>query len=154
MTARQKTILTRTAIGAVILFNPLTLAVMWYVTARWSNSHPDTGENVAHVDWLPNTAHNISYYDTSSFTAYECSMKESDFRSFAIENDYPIAEIDKPQEIRRFGYMQAISDEAYKAATARVVRGLFAQHRQSNGGGYHIVFDRETERLYFQSSAR
>jgi hypothetical protein len=88
-------------------------------------------------------------------------MNESDFRQWASGDD--LKEIVERREIERFSwwefrrtgpkqYEDYILEERHHLAS--VSNGLFAVDRQRDGGGYHVVFDRDKNRVYFQSNPR
>lgn len=128
----------------------------------WKSANPDRGENLAQVDWLPETASDISYYRTYNLKVSEFSMNESDFRKWASDSD--LKEIKDRQEIRRFSWWDYQKtrpkqyDETYfreeQNHIAIVTNGLFSSYRQSDGGGNYTVFDRDKNRVYFESNRR
>ena len=121
-------------------------------------SHFETAENLAHVDWLPESASNVSYYKSYSFTAYEFDISESDFKRWARWN---LEEIKEPVTVDRYPlltkrglaqnpnpadpYLREF-DQEYENCSAQVSRGLFHEHRRSNGGGVSVAFNRDTGR--------
>ncbi|RBP40421.1 hypothetical protein DES53_108128 [Roseimicrobium gellanilyticum] len=148
-------------VAAVVVFNPLTIFVAWIGTAWLSNNRPETGTNLSAVDWLPQSASDISYYETYSWTAWECTMSEEDFRKWASR--YELREISGALSIERFSWREAWrthlgsgrdSWEEERKHVATVRDGLFAAKYWENGGGYKLVFDRETSRVYRQSNPR
>lgn len=158
----KKTVRTTLIVIAVLVFNPATLILGWIGMMLWGDSNPERGENQAHVDWLPETASDISYYRSYSRKVSEFSMNESDFRKWASGSD--LKEITDRHEIRRFSWWEFQTtrpkqyDETYfreeRHHIAVVTNGLFASYRQSDGGGNYRVFDRDKNRVYFESNRR
>jgi hypothetical protein len=140
---------------------------VWFVLILWSNAHPEFGENVEFVEWLPANARNVSYYKTYSWTAYEFDIDERSFRGWASR--YELKEIADPQEIERYNYYSDFLEqrgdtrdsEWYKAYEAErkkyvaiVTHGLYDFERRGNGAGYHVVFHRLKQRAYFRCNPR
>ena len=144
---------------AALVFNPVTLLVVFFGGVHYSNTHPAIGENVQSVSWLPSGAKNISYYKTYSWTAYEFDIDEVTFWSWAAK--WQLKEIEEPRKIERHSYWNFIktyhsedwSTEVQKHI-ALVRGGLYDCVSWDNGGGYKVVFDREHRRAYFQSNPR
>lgn len=160
---KKKAILISAAIVAALLFNPLTLMVLWVGLGMWSNAHPETGVNVKTVDWLPPEATNISYYKTYSWRAYEFDMDEESFKRWARRWD--LKPIKEEETITRYSYTSFLKQsrnyrnaKVYEAEekkhVATVSTGLYDREIRRNGGGYHVVYDREKQRAYFQSNPR
>ena len=143
---------------AVLVFNPITLLVLSFGIVHRSNTHPETGENVPSVAWLPQTATNISYYKTYSWTAYEFDTDEKTFRSWAAKRK--LKEINDIKRIERYSYWNFIkmhSTDSWSVESqhvAAIKAGLYDEVRQDNGGGYKVGFDREHQRAYFQANPR
>ncbi|QIF03928.1 hypothetical protein [Roseimicrobium sp. ORNL1] len=157
--------LTTIIVAGVVVFNPVTIFVAWIGTAQWSNNHPETGTNLSAVDWLPASASDISYWKTYSWSAWEFTMKEEEFRKWASR--YELREISGAQSIERFSWIQfwrshrdydgdawEEEEREKRKHVATVRNGLFATERRKDGGGYKLVFDRETNRVYHQSNPR
>lgn len=144
----------------------IVMFATWQGLVMWSNAHPETGENVAKVSWLPTSAGNVSFYKTNTWMAFEFDISEDEFRKWAAR--WTLKEIDKEQKICRYSYWkfcrekhpgnteQELTD--YMNAKERhyvvVSKGLYDSKRHDNGGGYHVVFDRNIQRAYFQSNPR
>ena len=90
----------RLAVFAVLVFNPITLIGLWGGSVYWSNKHPKIGEHMGSVAWLPRTATDISYFKSYSYTAFEFTISESEFRKWA--DDCELAEIRETVRIPRF----------------------------------------------------
>lgn len=147
----------------ILVFNPVTLILGWLGMMRWENANPEKGENLARVEWLPETASDISFYRSYSWKSWEFSMAERDFRR-EWASRYNLKEITEKQVISRFSWWDfRIEKPPHDSLTffreeknhlAEVVHGLYASERWDNGGGYHIAFDRDEDRVYFQSNPR
>jgi hypothetical protein len=123
----------------------------------------ETAENVANVDWLPQSASNVSYYRSYRFTAYEFDMAETDFKRWT---PYEVKPIDSPVKVARYWLIsRGYSDlgpnpkraewEAWEAsAYATISDGLYYSHRRSDGGGVDVAFDRRKGRVFFQTNPR
>jgi hypothetical protein len=126
-------------------------------------THFETAENVERVDWLPNTASNISYYRSYNFTAYEFDISEDEFRRWTWLKVKPISE---PVEIYRYSFVarsyqglgpnptnaQLEAAEAVERAT--ISDGLYYEERHGNGRGVSIAYDRKRGRAFFQANPR
>ena len=118
-------------------------------------SNVEFGENMAHVDWLPGEAANVSYYKSYTWTAYEFDISEEGFRKWS---KWEIAPIEQPVSIARYSFMPALkarSREEVEKATAIVSNGLYYEQRDArSGGGTVVVFDRDASRVYYQRNPR
>jgi hypothetical protein len=145
-------------VAAVVVSNTVTLGIVWFREVQWSNNHPETGTKLSAVDWLPPSASDISYWKTYSWSAWEFTMNEEEFPP------YELREIDDIQSIERFSWRESLRsrqgsdgdswEQEERRHVATVRNGLFATERRKDGGGYKIVFDRETNRVYHQSNPR
>jgi hypothetical protein len=123
----------------------------------------ETAENVARVDWLPQTASNVSYYRSYNYTAYEFDMSEAEFRKWMWLDVQPIT---RPVKVRRYSLIA--SSRAYPGANpaageyeaweamreATVTDGLYHEHRRDDGGGVCVAYDRAKGRVFYQSNPR
>jgi hypothetical protein len=142
-----------------LVFNPLSILLG---AAYWSNTHPDTGENIKTVAWLPPEATNVSYYKTYSWTAYEFDIDEDGFRKWS---DCPLTPITEKIAVERYSYENFMKrrlgccNEQYEHERAThiaiVTDGLhYSYLNPSAGGRRSVVYDREKHRAYFQSNPR
>jgi hypothetical protein len=155
-------------ISFILLFNPITLLFLWGISTYWSNTHPEVGENVKSVDWLPQEAQNISYYKTYSYTAFEFDISEEGFRKWAARWDFK--KIETPAGISRYNRMmlkmpkfdskdadKSMKEyEEYKSkVNAAIVNGYYYRTPpRGDGGGMYVAYDTDKGRAYFQSSPR
>ncbi len=138
-------------LGILILLSPILAISGWLIGAWWSNTHPESGENKSHVDWLPTSASNISYFKTYSYTAYEFNISEEDFIAWTDEEN--LIEISNPISIERFNFHETYFPSAENTTT--VSNGLWWETPpRGNGGGTRIAFDRDTRTAYFQDNPR
>jgi hypothetical protein len=124
----------------------------------------EMGEHQQSVDWLPNTASDISYYRSYSLTAYEFTIAESEFLAWSR---FDLLRIEKPVSVLRYCCVSArlapldgsTADEAKLIAymnsqTATVSNGWYYKRRRQNGGGITMAYDRETRRAFVETSLR
>jgi len=126
-------------------------------------THFETAENVDHVIWLPDSASSVSYYRSYNYTAYEFEMSEEDFKKWIWLDVKPIT---KPVKVNRYSYFAArrvdlgpnptlAEMETWEAlGTATIKNGLYHSHRRGSGGGVDVAFDRDKDRVYFQTNPR
>ena len=128
-----------------------------------SFTYVETAENVTHVDWLPDSASNISYYRSYSFTAYEFDIPEADFIAWSSRDLKPIK---APVEVYRYSHATTPADTPHPNASyeelqemlarrmATVTDGLYFEYRQQNGGGLRMAYDRSKGRAFVKTSPR
>ena len=88
-----------------LIFSLILVAVVWSIL-RWTQ-RPDYewGENLESVEWLPTTAHNISFYRDARFTIFEFSISLNGFQDWATSSGYKPARIGKePVKIARYRF--------------------------------------------------
>jgi len=165
MTKKNKKILILSIVLAVVIFNPISLFSIFFGMATWSNTHPDKGENVKSVSWLPKEATDICFYETYSFTAFEFNISEQGFMDWAKK--WKIKKNVEPVGIMRYTQFtlpqpKSSSDptgEKYKEYQSkikiRIKNGLYYRTPpRPNGGGTYVGYDLDTGRAYYQSSPR
>jgi hypothetical protein len=120
-----------------------------------SSSQIESMSHVSQVDWLPASASEITYARRKGFgwfLIYECKLPESDFRSLAQKEGWPIQEgtnvpvrtvLERPDITNLFG------ESPYS-----IDRALLFERRQRNGGGTTVVYDLKTGRLFVSQSHR
>jgi hypothetical protein len=109
----------------VILFVITPNVMLWMA---FHPSEPETGEHVASVDWLPDSATDINYYKLGGFgwvKDYDCFIPEGDFLAFSERNGWKLAE----------------KENRY-----------FYEKRHPNGGGVTVHYDKGTNRLTVHSN--
>ena len=136
---------------AILIFIPITLLILGIGGVMWSNAHPEIGENVKTVKWLPTEATNISYYQTYSNTAYEFDISESGFKKWAER--WALQPIKEPRKIERYSYF--IENKNPSLAYATITNGLYYyKYDQSDCGSVHVVYDSGNGRAYFKMNPR
>ena len=136
----------------------------------------ESGEHVARVSWLPESATDVSFYRSYSFTAYEFTIPEQNFLHWA--KGWEVARIvGEPRSISR--YHRGLNDVPYpddpapgehskevwskyetalaqyrEANVKHIANGYYYEIRQSDGGGMAVGYDKEIGRAYFQSAPR
>lgn len=150
--------------GLLLFVAVIAFVVLSLRGAYLGLTHVDTGENVSSVNWLPDTASNVSFYKSYSFTAYEFDIPESDFVNWSRWDLLPI---DKPVSIPRYCFIdvpdsapngmaqdwQAL-ESAYARRFAKITKGLYYKYSQDNGGGVWVAYDRDARRAYYHSAPR
>lgn len=150
---------------AILIFIPATLLILGIGVPMWSNAHPEIGENVKTVRWLPPEATNISYYKTISKIAYEFDISESGFKKYAEGKGWTLQPIKEPIKITRYAFFTSSSHssdptgEKYKEYQSkvdiRIKNGYYyTTPPQPNGGGLHVGYDLDTGRAYYQMNLR
>ena len=140
---------------------------VWFVHSAYVGvTAIETGENVSFVDWLPETASNVSFYRSYMYTAYEFDITESEFIKWS---SWDLAEISDPVSLARYKLLDTeIPDlgsnpsdddvEAFMTAraeqTATIDDGLYYGYLQDNGGGVWAGYDRKRGRAFYQSAPR
>ena len=125
-----------------------------------SSSQIESMSHVSHVDWLPASASDITYARRKGFAwflTYECKLPESDFRSLAQKEGWPIQEATNVS----VGGLRAIlklpdltNSNSFGIPAHSIDRALLFERRQPNGGGTTVVYDLERGRLFFHQSHR
>lgn len=152
----------------------LMLGLVWlFYGAYRSFTDIEHGEHWKTVKWLPSEATDISFYRSYSFTAYEFDISEKGFLQWASR--WEISPITTSFTIRRYSsqldstrypqlnndhteaeynqWLQAQSERKAKAE-ATIDEGYFYAHRQSNGGGVWVAYDKKRGRAYYKSMPR
>ena len=139
-------------VGLCIVSTPL----LWIGGASFMNSHPEFAEHSPSEKWLPKSATDISYLKSYSWTAYEFTMQEIEFRKYANDHEWNLKEISDEKSISRYlrfadlvGRTSSLSDSYIS-----VKHGLWHEVRRGNGGGISVVYDRAAQRAYIQTNPR
>lgn len=165
--------------GLILIFlvfaMPFMLFGLWLGLGAWLDSSPEIGENIQHVDWLPNSASNVSFYKSGSFTAYEFNISEPSFCEFAKTKSWNIKEISTEPfkmvsyrighklkdkypypELKNLSTDKDIEDynKAYEILRPTITNGLKYEFREANGGGISVAFDRNKQRAFVQTNPR
>jgi hypothetical protein len=123
----------------------------------------ESGEHVASVKWLPESATDITYVKEMFIVECEFAIPEADFVAFGKEKGRYLEEMEKSKAImpriisperRRFLRMDDTGDaesliKTSEEAHLRATKGLFYQEQWGNGGGYTFLYNRDTGRTYY-----
>lgn len=156
--------------GKVLVGGILTVALLqaamiivalplWFSLVCYSHAHPDYGESLPEYKWRGQILHNASYFQTYSITLLEGEISQEQFLLMAEKAHWKLSEISAPQrisqraraQIRRF---EGCPEDPENDEMLTIKSGIKANYIQSNGGGYHVWFDRESSRLYYLSTPR
>ena len=126
------------------------LFILFLATFFFSFSHTpeQTALNVESVDWLPEKASDINFYERKGFgwiKIYNCKIKKAEFLKFAEENEWTLTE---ETDARRLRQPKLNKDDII------VNHSLIYKKVFSNSGGTRVVYDLEKERLYVTQSHR
>lgn len=147
---------TKITIGAMAVVAILAIGVL-FLAARGFSAKPDSGQHVDHVDWLPASASDISFYRNGDplfpMYCFECTMPYESLLRFAEEKGWALSER-SPVQIFGRGLLHlpkvkiegSAFDEAYVSALE------YTTH-QGNGGGIQVVYHRPSSRLFVYYSA-
>lgn len=132
---------------------PLLLFAFVVLAISWSPA-PLTGSHVQHLDWLPPTAHNISYYETKGFgwiRSAEFSISEEDFHAYARQNGWTLKEVTNfTLPASRFPDLSAI--DGFTQGKVELVQ--YYEDVTANNGGLRIAFDPAQQRCHYSASHR
>ena len=147
----------KTAIGVGIVgLCIISIPLLWIGSASLLNSQPEFVEHSPHEKWLPESARDISYLKSYSYTAYEFTIEEAEFKKYALENEWDLKEINEEKRIARYlrfaEFVGRSSNSSDSYATVK--RGLWYEVRLRNGGGISVAYDRDSQRAYIQKSPR
>ena len=150
----------RFTIRALLIVVTIVACILAFLRAGFVQlTHFESGENVAHVDWLPQAASNVSFYRSVQFTAYEFDISEVEFSRWSQWINEPIT---KPFRLKRYNYRTLESPEPGPNSTAAEVErwkeenesrlatissGLSAEHGQVS-----VAYDRSQGRAYYSKS--
>ncbi len=123
---------------------------------------------MAHVDWLPAEATDVTYAKREGFgwvTCYECRLPKEAFERFARKQGWTLTpKSDVTTGLRLFLFPSpptknverngvVVVDSEPKASDS-VSKALFYEKRHPNGGGITVIYDLEKERLFVCESHR
>src|SRR5687768_14859438 len=94
----------RTAMKRFLLIAVLLtgLALLAWTTYR-GFTDVESGEHVARVSWLPESATDVSFFRSYSWTAYEFTIPEQDFLRWAADKGWDVKENKgEPRTIARY----------------------------------------------------
>lgn len=151
-----------------VFLGPIALFFLFGITVYWSNTHPESGENVKSVDWLPKEATNVSYYKTYSYTAFEFDISEEGFKRWASRWNFEKTKT--PKGISRYNritvkmpkFDNKDSDKSmeefdkYRSTVGATISNgyYYSTPPRGNGGGTYVAYDSDKGRAYYQSNPR
>ena len=96
---------------------------------------------------------NVTFHRSYSLESFNFDITEQEFRELSKHFSQPLREITTPFHIRVLKvpaktWAEAVTEDIF------VEHGLYSEYRQSNGGGYLLVFDRNHDRGYYRCSPR
>jgi hypothetical protein len=120
-----------------------------FVYSAWQAlTYKESAENVTTVDWLPKTASRISYFKSYMFTAFEFDIPEADFLQWCKEEGWPVTKVELRETIDKCFVSR------WNNGSVTIEGGWYYEHRQKNGGGVWVGYQRETGRAYYSSAPR
>ena len=142
----------KSALAAILV--PSAFVGAMYMAVH-SNQHPDIGEGLTSVDWLPSSAKEINYIRSYSFTAYEFTITPEGFLDYAKSKDWPVAKINKKEGIARYLlFFESLGKKVDSDVYATIQDGYSYNFRQKNGGGVSVCYDLKNQRAYVAISPR
>lgn len=159
--------LMRYSLRRILACTALAAVAIWFVHGvHLGLTQVETGESLPSVNWLPDSASNVSFYRSYMNTAYEFDIDEESFRQWAR---WDIAEIEEPVGLSRYlrfstprpqeppnptqQQLEKLAQE-YSRRGVTIRNGLYYGYTQDNGGGVWVAYDRSAGRAYFQSAPR
>ncbi|HEY4246753.1 MAG TPA: hypothetical protein VGM64_07850 [Lacunisphaera sp.] len=129
-------------------------AVLLYFRNSESSRGPNSGNHLAHVDWLPASASDVSFYWNGDslfpMDCYECTIPYEDMLKFARESGWTLVE-KSPVRLSQWRHLLHLpsvggNGDTYESA-------LLYSTDQQNGGGIQVVFHKPSSRLFVCYSA-
>lgn len=144
------------ALAVVFIAGALFCALFFWAAF---GDHPESGTHCAHVDWLPDTASDISYYRNPNIgnnRAYEFRMSLENFLAYAAKQKWAVQPFSGEASVRRHTYFgQHPGDSAdMRNIRIRSTDGLFYEKRYANGGGVTVLYDKPSGIAYINESSR
>jgi hypothetical protein len=147
-------------ISKVILSSCVGIPVASVALFSWAafGDQSETGFHRSSVDWLPETASDISFYRNSNIAnilAYEFHISKPDFEALAGERGWRVKPLEQRASVIR--YTQCLPSGHHQRTepfAAAASEGLFFEDRRSNGGGISVLFDGANSMAYVFKSNR
>lgn len=127
---------------------PVGLFSIWY-----SDTYPEQGLKVPVYELRGYPVRNVTFHRSYSLESFNFDITEQEFRELSRHFSQPLREITKPLNISVLEVPAKNWAETVMAGVS-VEHGLYSEYRQSNGGGYLLVFDRNHDRGYYRCSPR
>jgi hypothetical protein len=121
------------------------------------------GENSLEFVWLPTGSRNVYCRGNAYYRIYNFNIGEKEFSNWSKRMDVPLNEISEPISVKIYLYFdenknfKGLSedkiDQLLDKTSHNIKHGLFGEHRQDNGGGYTVSFDRDISTGYVEWSS-
>jgi hypothetical protein len=117
----------------------------------------ESAKHLAHVDWLPIEASDVTYARRGGFgwfTCYECSLPKEALDRMAQKEGWKMEpKSDVHTGLRVILGLPALKDTEYGGIDS-VAKAMFHEKRQSNGGGVTVIYDLDAGRLFVHETHR
>jgi len=136
----------------LILGAVLAAAFVAFVLFAFRSTPMESAKHLAHVDWLPSAASDVTYAKREGFgwfTCYECSLPREAFDRLAQKEKWKL----EPKNDVSTGLRLVLELSSPKEIHS-VARSLFYEQRQPNGGGVTVIYDLDASRLFVHESHR
>ena len=127
---------------------PVGLFSIWY-----SDTCPERGFKVPVYELRGYPVRNVTFHRSYSLESFNFDITEQEFRELSRHFSQPLREITKTFHISVLEVPAKTWAETVMTDVS-VEHGLYSEYRQSNGGGYLLVFDRDHDRGYYRCSPR
>ena len=148
---------------SIIFLIPLLLLLAWYVSVArpYPIGNYDVLRGAKHASWLPKEATNIYSQNNGAREAYEFSIGENGFLTWAKSLETNVLPIEKEAEIYRYSYFDvgrekpkstasiAELEEYFDSLEAKSTKGYFEDGIKANGSGYRIMYDKKKQRAFY-----
>jgi len=127
------------------------LAFIIYLFYSFSYSPVEIKKNLSNVDWLPESASQISFIKRSGFGwvhIYKCKILENDFLKFASSNEWQITSATDV-------YVEFASELNAENEELKIISDAYVfENKKNNNGGIHVIYDKKNKILYYSNSHR
>ena len=152
-----------------ILVGALAAPVIAFVLFAFRSTPIERAKHVAHVDWLPAEASDVTYAKREGFgwfTCYECKFPREAFEQFARKEGWQlIPKSDISTGLRSVLDLPATKDKTEPNGVisvdlnqvqdmSAVKKALSYEDRHQNGGGVTVIYDLDAGRLFVHESHR
>jgi hypothetical protein len=135
-----------------ILGAVLVAAFVAFVLFSFRATPVESAKHLAHVDWLPSEASDVTYAKSEGlgwFTCYECSLSREAFDRLSQNEEW------KPEPKNGVSTgLRLVLELTSPKEIHTVARSLFYERRQPNGGGVTVIYDLDASRLFVYESHR
>ena len=138
-----------------------------FVLLAFRTTPMESAKHLAHVDWLPAEASDVTYAKREGFgwfTCYECSLPREAFDQFARKEGWQMTPksdvstglrgvLDLPATKHKAEPNGVVTVDLNNAQSMPVVKkALFYEDRHQNGGGVTVIYDLDAGRLFVHES--